>query len=74
MKKLETKKALEIATKLSDEYCGQVDIYYGCPDARFKEQYFAILRNQYGCMCTGTYGHIIRGSQTLKGLNISEEK
>jgi hypothetical protein len=73
MIKVNTKKSGEIAEKLRLKHNERISIYKGTPDARFKEQYWAICKTWEGMAATGTYGVVVAKANTLEGLLQSEE-
>lgn len=59
MKKLTTTTAKEVSKKLSQKTGEQIDIYYGTPDARFTNRYWAIATTWEGKKAAGTHGVVI---------------
>jgi len=72
MEKKTSKKAIEIAQEIRNQYGDNrnINIYYGTPDARYKKCWWAIANMLSGVHVPGTYGQPLRMSDTLYGLAI----
>ena len=68
MKKLETKKAMEVIAEYEKEYEETCQIFKGAADARYSKGYFVYAVTRNGYAAAGTHGDLLAHSKTLKGL------
>lgn len=74
MKRLNSKKALEVAAQLQSETEEVIVIYKGNWENRFRKvKYMAFMKTMDGYEAAGTFGHLYRYSDTLKGLLNQED-
>lgn len=64
---------MEIADKIKTDYpnVGQIDIYFGAPDARFSKHWWAFAKVVSGIHVGRLYGQPLRMAHTLSNLTVN---